>query len=206
MITQSTFTFLIVALFIIFIINLVMFKEDKEWWNSWDDNPYNFPFKYKGRTLWMSRSVATASFIFGLDDKGKLHVLANKRGSGAADFQGLWNCPCGYLDYNETLEEAAAREIYEETGIAISKNLLILHKVESNPSSNRQNVTARFYCLIRNESIDSTFLSNFNLENMEENEVSEVKWIPIDEIDNESKYQWAFNHNEIIKEIAEQFK
>ena len=50
-----------------------------------------------GKEYWISRSVAVSVFLF-VKDKDKLYVLANKRGPGAADFQGLWNCPCGYLD------------------------------------------------------------------------------------------------------------
>ena len=40
---------------------------------------------------------------------------------GAADGQGLWCCPCGYLDFDETLEECVIREIKEETGLTIPK-------------------------------------------------------------------------------------
>lgn len=44
-----------------------------------------------------------------------MYFLANKRGTETPDFQGYWNCPCGYIDFDETEEDAVCREIMEET-------------------------------------------------------------------------------------------
>ena len=75
-------------------------------------------FDKNGKFLgWFSRSMATAIFVFARNKDGVLHVLASERGKGAADFQGCWNCPCGYLDFNETTKQCAIRELEEETGI-----------------------------------------------------------------------------------------
>ncbi len=38
----------------------------------------------------------------------------------------LWNQPAGHLEADETLVEAAARELWEETGIARSRNTLFV--------------------------------------------------------------------------------
>ena len=149
----------------------------------------NFPVVKDGKEYWISRSVAVVGFVFKIinDD---IHILANKRGPGTPDFQGCWNCPCGYLDWNETLEQAVIREIREECGITIMNPIFI--GIDSNPSSNRQNVTVRYYTIY-------TGTDNLSVgEGGEENEVSDIKWINVKDIDN---YQWAFNHNELIKEI-----
>lgn len=47
------------------------------------------------------------------DDQGR--VLLSRRG----DFD-IWNLPGGRLDYGELLSDAAAREVYEETGIRVT--------------------------------------------------------------------------------------
>ena len=88
----------------------------------------NYPIKietgeHAGETVWVHRSIAVAGFIF-CKINDEWCVLANQRGEGAPDFQGYWNCPCGYLDFDETLAEACSREIYEETGVKIEPSAL----------------------------------------------------------------------------------
>lgn len=153
----------------------------------------NFPIRVDDKTYWISRAVGVAGYVFCYD--GKLLVLANQRGSGTPDFQGYWNCPCGYLDYDETTAEACSREIAEETNLQVSPKTLILYNVEDDPKANKQNVTFRFY----------TFSTEFckgqkvYAKGEEENEVADCKWIPIDEIDN---YKWAFNQKRTIIDIV----
>ena len=80
----------------------------------------NFSIEHEGKIYWISRSMAVVCFVFAYID-GRWCVLANQRGEGTPDFQGYWNAPCGYLDYNETLEQAAIREVYEETGVKLTE-------------------------------------------------------------------------------------
>lgn len=97
--------------------------------------------EHAGETVWVHRSIAVAGFIF-CRINNEWCVLANQRGEGAPDFQGYWNCPCGYLDFDETLAEACSREIYEETGVKIEPSALYMCSVNDDPKdSNRQNVT-----------------------------------------------------------------
>lgn len=122
----------------------------------------------------------------------KWHVLANKRGEGTPDFQGYWNCPCGYLDYNETTEEAAIRETLEETGLILDEASFF--EFDDSPKSNLQNVTFMYYSVVEKP--------EYSIEKSrggEEKEVDSVKWIPISEIDN---FIWAFNHDRLIKNLA----
>ena len=150
-----------------------------------------------GKKYWIARSLAVAGFIFKAnEDKTELLVLANKRGPGTPDFQGCWNCPCGYLDFDETLAEACVRELKEECGVEIHPSTLHLHYVEDSPTANRQNVTHRF----------TSFVGGFDKfqnvgvgEGGEKDEVEMVKWIPLSQVD---LYEWAFNHGEILKEVA----
>lgn len=154
----------------------------------------NFPFEYNGETFWYSRALAVTGFVFCNFD-GVIKILVNKRGKGTPDFQGCWNVPCGYLDFNETAEEAACREVGEETGVVISPDAFELWTVNSSPKENRQNVTMRFIGAIDREVADLTTGKLVN--GGEQDEVDEIKWMTLKEINN---YEWAFNHKELIEE------
>ena len=156
----------------------------------------NFNVVLGGSEYWISRSIAVVIKFIAYDKYGIKYILAVKRGKGTPDpeFIGSWCYPCGYLDYNETIKEAAVREVYEETGVKLNIHNLILFYINDNPNEDkRQNVTFRYRCTIK-EPIEDIKLTN---KNSEEKEVSDIKWIPIEEIDN---YKWAFNHDKIIKE------
>lgn len=146
-------------------------------------------------SAWFSRSVAVATAVL-IQDEGQWYVLANERGQGTPDYQGYWNLPCGYLDYNETVEQAAMREVYEETGIKCQNIKNIGHS--SSPNENRQNVCF-FFISFLNGSISDY---NFSKDNMEEGEVGGIKWVPIDQADD---VMWAFDHDELIHQILERF-
>jgi len=145
---------------------------------------------------WYSRSVATCLFVFCKNEDGSWCVLASERGEEAADFQGYWNCPCGYLDFDETTAACARRECYEETGIDLDVNSLNFISFEDDPvTANRQNITFRFYTIIRDK---KTSDFKFSKVNNEGKEVGKIAWIPVENI---HQYKWAFNHEKRIDEI-----
>ena len=157
----------------------------------------NFPVQYENKTYWISRSVAVSNFIFNKIDN-KWYILANKRGSGTPNYQGFWNVPCGYLDFDETTKEAACREVFEETGIVINPSLINLWSYDDDPKSSSQNITFNFFgFLYKNQEVSVSDRGG------EINEVEQVKWIPIKDISN---YKWAFNHDKIITEMIKKFR
>lgn len=156
----------------------------------------NFSVQHEDKTYWISRSVAVACFVF-TTINNKTCILASQRGEGSADFHGYWDAPCGYLDFGETTEEAAIRETYEETGVKLRYTKFI--GFDDDPKSIHQNITFYYLSFIKETILTDNIYDN---RGGEENEVADVKWIPIDELDN---YQWAFDHKNIIKKIYEQF-
>ena len=146
------------------------------------------------KKYWYSRSICAVALLFATDDTGKWYVLANKRG---LDEKHKWNCPAGYLDFEETIAECAAREVYEETGLKISPDVLHLVFINDNPKETRQNVTFRYVGLL-NEKVED-LSKQLNSSHSEKNEVEEIKFIPVEDIDN---YEWAFNHDNLIKSYS----
>lgn len=157
------------------------------------------------RLIWESRSPVLVAVIIA-EFEGNEYVLIGKRGTGAADNQGRWNVPCGYLDWDENGYDGICREVYEETGLYIpdileddgDDNICISDNhmtqpfyVNTNPSENRQNVSLSYglYFVCDYE------LPKLTTENCEPNEVAEVKWMKLSQMES---HDFAFNHDERI--------
>ena len=76
---------------------------------------------------------------------------------------GKWCFPCGYLDWDETLEEAASRELYEETGLFVPAEEMKQWFLFSTPSSQKQNVVVWFHAYLDSEPSDE----EINIDNQE---------------------------------------
>lgn len=194
--------FYLVLIIAIVIIAICLIKySERRWWEKYNECPNNFPFKHHGKTLWYSRSCAVAVFVFCKNALGEWCVLANQRGSGAPDYRFFWNGICGYVDYNESCEQTAIREINEETGISIPIESLQFETVNSDPvNSNKQNITIRYFAIIDDKTTDCDSLKPTITNRGEKNEVAAVGWIPVSAL---SEHKWAFGHKEIIENLIE---
>ena len=186
----------VILIFLVFLfIGIGIFETIRNY--KWNLKPLNnFPFMYRGKEYWYSRSVATSPFVFCKNEDGEYCVLANKRGVGTPDFQGYWNVPTGYIIFGIDGEDNCIKETFEETGVVIPKEKLKLIGVSTDPNDNKQNIGLRYYAIL-DEPINQYVLSDSN---SEKNEVSDIKWIPLSKI---NEYEWAFNHDLIIKKIQE---
>jgi 8-oxo-dGTP pyrophosphatase MutT (NUDIX family) len=156
-----------------------------------------------GKELWVSRSVATVTVIIAFVGDHE-YVLLGKRGTGCPDENGKWNCPCGYLDHNETTTEGAKREVWEETGFDVESipkhdvafDMDVEFGINSDPSLSPQNVTIRYGFVFR---IDE--LPTLSDQNSEENEIADLKWVKVvdGKVDGISDEEFAYNHDTLIK-------
>lgn len=156
------------------------------------DTTQNFPVLVEGKVYWISRACAVVGFVYKKID-GVWHILANQRGSGTPDFQFKWNVPCGYLDKNETGNQAISRELLEECGFKINPKKWKEIETQTDPSVNNQNVTIRYLYVVDDDS-DETFNIS-ECKGGETDEVADVKWVSVKDI---KLYEWAFDHDKLI--------
>lgn len=169
------------------------------------NNRSNEPIETKdGNIFWHSRSVAVVVTIIA-HHAGTDNVLLLKRGQGTPDYQGFYCLPCGYLDWDETIYEAALREVWEETGLDLEGNDFKLvgfgeqspWKIVSEPQEDaRQNVCMHFGFYKNIKKSDLPVLTN---KNCEEDEVVVVRW---ENAYKATKRTLAFNHHETIVEFT----
>ncbi|MDX2255392.1 MAG: NUDIX domain-containing protein [Pseudanabaenaceae cyanobacterium bins.39] len=120
--------------------------------------------------------------VFGLDAELELKIMLIQR--DIPPFQGQWAIPGGFVRIDETLEQAALRELQEETGIhdVFLEQLYTFGDLGRDPRD--RTVTVAYYALI----------------NLVEQEIKaatdarEAKWFSISQIP-----QLAFDHDQILQ-------
>ena len=154
-----------------------------------------------GKEEWISRAIAVVICVIARDQYGtNKYVLAQQRGIGTPDpeYVGCYCMPCGYLDYNESIVQAAQRELQEETGLIFPTSDFKLVSINDNPESDkRQNITFRY--LVKSSTPVEDLAKLLTNKNSEKDEVSDIRFIKLDGL---NFYKWAFNHGTLIKEIT----
>ncbi|MEO7331417.1 MAG: NUDIX domain-containing protein [Minicystis sp.] len=91
-------------------------------------------------------ALAVDCVVFGLDDAG-LQILLIQR--DLAPFQGKWALPGGFVHLDETLDEAARRELVEETGLekVYLEQLYTFSALDRDPRE--RVVTVTYYALVK---------------------------------------------------------
>ena len=86
--------------------------------------------------------------------------------------EGTWTMPGGKLDFKEELEDAAYREVLEETGIKIDKEKIEIISVTNDTVTDAHFVTIGFLC------------KNFEGEPkvMEPDEITEWRWFDLNNL------------------------
>ena len=111
-------------------------------------------------------------------------ILLVKRSAGLQE-AGKWALAGGYVERDETLAEAAAREVFEETGYRISAiTLLRIVDHPRRPREDRQNIAFVFFCAAGKK------------EGAPDWESETQQWFPVNELPPEESM--AFDHCENI--------
>ena len=177
---------------------------------TFKNKPNKFHVDKRGKFFWESRSCAVEINLFAIY-KSEIYILIEKRSTTMMDCPNLWAIPSGYLDYDESGWEAAMREVYEETGLDITKykdsivenNYEDVFHVITHPSHNRQNVILEYCVILDFDKSGQKF--PIELEEYKNKEIDKIQWLNMRELDH-NKYEWAFNHNERIQNAFNKFK
>lgn len=151
-------------------------------------------------------SVAVDILIFTINNDSKLELLLIKR--GGYPFMGKWAVPGGFVDIAESLDDAAARELKEETGLenVYLEQLYTFGSVNRDPRT--RVISVSYLALVPKSAIqyqagdDAEDAALFEIERDGDRMefVSRQKGIALSEKD------LAFDHMEIVKTGMERLK
>ena len=165
----------------------------------------------EGNDVWISRSCVVIPIVFKMESTtGNIFALIEKRGP-AVSHSGEWCCPCGYIDWDETLEEACQREIKEETGMDVALSNIKFFDIKTDKNSKAQTIDLWYQCWA-NEG------SDFNFNAIEtKDEILDLRWLKVAHVLPSGKVEifyndidkgfgkWAFKeHHTYIKRMLEQ--
>lgn len=143
-----------------------------------------------GKRHWISRSIAVVAvplFIYPKEEI-EIYVPLGRRSQAMPLYPGCWGIPCGFLDWNESADDAVRREVYEEIGLDLTEYTKIpsqpnLVVSEPNPDEN-ETVSLRYIIPIIGDYLPALRASE---------EATEVQWANVLELPD-----LAFNHAEIV--------
>jgi 8-oxo-dGTP diphosphatase len=126
-------------------------------------------------------AVTADCIIFGFD-AGELKVLLIER--GIEPFKGMWAIPGGFLQLEESTDDCAKRELYEETGL---QNVFMEQLYSfSDPARDPRGhvITIAYYALVK--------LSDYNIKAGDD--AKNAKWFGISKVPT-----LAFDHEQILR-------
>lgn len=125
--------------------------------------------------------------------EGTLHVLLVRRGE--APFEGMWAVPGGFKRPTETLDEAAKRELAEETGVDAA-SLLAQFGAYGDPERDpRMNVVTVGYLAVLRD-VGAIVAGT---------DAADAALVPVSEVLNE-KLDLAFDHLQIVRDAVERVR
>lgn len=135
-----------------------------------------------------SIKLSVDAVVFGYEE-GNISVLLIKR--KYEPFKGKWAIPGGFVENDESLEDAVERELFEETGIKINylEQLYTFGKPNRDPRG--RVVTIAFFALVRPNAF-KIFAST---------DAEQVQWFNISELP-----ELSFDHKEILKTAIERLQ
>ncbi len=133
------------------------------------------------------RPAVTADCVVITREKDPQILLIER---GDEPFKGCWAFPGGFLNMDETTEQCAIRELYEETGLAVKDITQIgaYSKVDRDPRG--RTITVAYISVIEKAEL------------VEGNDdAAQAKWFSLSVLP-----KLAFDHEEILKDALEVYK
>jgi 8-oxo-dGTP diphosphatase len=126
-------------------------------------------------------SLTVDCVVFGLDEQNVLKIMLIRR--KLPPFEGDWALPGGFIRMDESLDDAALRELQEETGIkdVFLEQLYTFGTTKRDPRD--RVVTVAYYALVNLSEHPAQAASD----------ASEVAWFPINQLPT-----LAFDHDQIL--------
>jgi 8-oxo-dGTP diphosphatase len=125
--------------------------------------------------------------------EGRLHVLLVRRGE--EPFQGMWAIPGGFKRPNETLDEAAKRELAEETGVDAA-SLLTQFGAYGDPERDpRMNVVTIAYLAVLRD-VGAIVAGT---------DAADAALVPVSDVLNE-RLELAFDHLRIVRDAVDRVR
>ena len=125
--------------------------------------------------------------------EGTLHVLLVRRGE--APFEGMWAIPGGFKRPTETLDEAARRELVEETGVDVA-SLLTQFGAYGDPGRDpRMNVVTVAYLAVLRD-VGAIVAGT---------DAAEAALTPVADVLNE-ELELAFDHQGVVRDAIERVR
>lgn len=133
------------------------------------------------------RPALTVDCVVFAADADALKVLLVRR--GAEPFKGQWALPGGFVRMRETTDEAARRELREETGLSdvFLEQLYTFSAVERDPRE--RVVSVAYYALVRTAEVEAG------------SDAAEAKWFDV-----ARPPALAFDHREILRVAIERLR
>jgi 8-oxo-dGTP diphosphatase len=137
--------------------------------------------------------AVTVDMVILTMSEGTLHVLLVRRGE--APFQGMWAIPGGFKRPAETLDDAAKRELREETGVDAA-SLMAQFGAYGDPERDpRMNVVTIAYLAVLRD-VGAVVAGS---------DAADASLVPVSDVLNE-KLDLAFDHLRIIRDAIERVR
>jgi 8-oxo-dGTP diphosphatase len=137
-------------------------------------------------------AVTVDAVILTMSD-GRLHVLLVRR--GVPPFEGMWAIPGGFKPPNETLDEAAQRELAEETGVQGGSVLRQFGAYGDPGRDPRMNVVTVAYLAVLREVGDIVARTD----------AADAALVPVSDV-LDGKIDLAFDHARIVRDAVERVR